>query len=285
MKYVTGNLLDANTEALVNTVNTIGVMGKGIALQFKDRFPSNFKAYAAACKRGEVKTGKMFVVKEVTLQGQTVIVNFPTKTEWFRKSQYSFIEEGLLDLVRVIQEYKIRSISLPPLGCGNGGLRWEKVKPLMEKYLQPLTDVDIYVFEPNNEIKAILQAETVKKEVKLTPARAMLLYSLFKYERYGEVASLFAANKLAYFLQQSGEPLNLKFIPYKYGPYSHQVEKVLLHLNGKYLKGLEQNEAKPFEPLQLNYDLYPEVETYVQKQLNVKQCRRLDNLFVVISGF
>src|SRR5258706_13997677 len=130
MKFLIGNLLEADTQALVNTVNTVGVMGKGIALQFKEQFPVNFSIYENACKKGLVKTGEMLVTSEVSLEGEKIIINFPTKTEWYRKSQYGFIEEGLKDLVRVIKKYNIQSIGLPPLGCGHGGLKWEKVRPL-----------------------------------------------------------------------------------------------------------------------------------------------------------
>ena len=119
MKFTKGNLLEATTEAIVNTVNTVGVMGKGIALQFKEKYPQNFKAYKKACDDGLVKTGLMFVFKESNLEETKLIINFPTKEEWYRKSQYSYIEEGLKDLVKVIQENKINSISVPPLGCGS----------------------------------------------------------------------------------------------------------------------------------------------------------------------
>ena len=285
MKYTTGNLLEADTEALVNTVNTVGIMGKGIALQFKERFPMNYKIYANACKKGEMQTGKMLVVKENTFNGVKIIINFPTKTEWFKKSQYSYIEEGLKDLVKVIGEYKIQSISIPPLGCGNGGLKWEKVKPLMDHYLGHLSSINIKIYEPNEAVKEILQKEEVKKEVGLTAARAMLLYALYKYEKLGEMATIFAANKLAYFLQKSGEPLRLQFVPYKYGPYAQAVEKVLYAMNGKYLKGMEQMKARAFEPLQLNYEKYDEIETYIKTNLSSEQKLRLENLFELIEGF
>ena len=170
-------MLEADTEALVNTVNTVGVMGKGIALQFKERFPMNFKIYATACKKGEMLIGKMLVVKENTLTGEKLIINFPTKTEWFKKSQYSYIEDGLKDLAKVIEEYSIKSIAIPPLGCGNGGLKWEKVKPMMDKYIGQLSNVSIQIYEPNEAVKEILQKEAIKKEVGLTAARAMLLYA------------------------------------------------------------------------------------------------------------
>ncbi len=285
MQYKIGNLLEAETEALVNTVNTVGVMGKGIALQFKEQFPNNFKVYVDACKKGLMKVGELLVVKEHTFSGDKWIINFPTKTEWFRKSQYKFIEEGLKQLADTIRQYNIKSIAIPPLGCGNGGLKWEKVKPLMEKYLGDLTNVDIVIFEPNDTVKEILQKEAIKKDIELKPGRAMLLYALYRYERLGEVASIFAANKLAYFLQQSGENLKLQFVPYTYGPYAQAVEKVLYALNGKYLTGLEQMQAKPFEALKLNWSRFDEVEKYVNTSLSSDQRQRLEDLFKVIDGF
>jgi O-acetyl-ADP-ribose deacetylase (regulator of RNase III) len=285
MRYTVGNLLEAETQSLVNTVNTVGVMGKGIALQFKERFPKNFKIYAAACKNNEAAIGKMLVVKETVIGGEKIIVNFPTKTDWKSNSKYSYIEEGLKDLVKIIEKYTIKSIAIPPLGCGNGGLEWDKVKELMEQYLNGLSNIDIVIYQPNDAIKAILQKESEKKEVKLTDGRAMLLYALYTYEKLGEVASVFAANKLAYFLQKSGENLKLQFEPYTYGPYAQALSKVLYNLNGKYLRGMEQMEAKPFEPLQLNWEKYDEVENYVQTNLSSGQRQRLDDLFTLIEGF
>lgn len=284
IKYIKGNLLQAETEALVNTVNTMGIMGKGIALQFKERYPINFKVYTQACKKGDIDVGKLLVVKEHTLEGEKLIINFPTKIEWFKKSQYSYIEDGLKDLLNVIEKYHIKSIALPPLGCGNGGLNWEKVKIMIEKYLHNLP-IEILVYEPNDEVKKILQKEDSKKQIELTPARAMLLYALIKYEERGENSSVFAANKLAYFLQESGEPLKLQFIPYTFGPYAQAVEKVLYALNGKYLTGLEQMNAKPFEPLQLQYNKRKEIEEYVNTKLSSSQKSRLKSVLKLIEGF
>lgn len=287
MKYLKGNLLEANTQALVNTVNTVGVMGKGIALQFKEAFPMNFKIYASACKNKKLQTGQLLVVKEQTLEGEKIIINFPTKTEWFMKSKYEYVEEGLKELAKVIEEYNIVSIAIPPLGCGNGGLKWEKVKPMIEKYLGHLSQVNIQVFEPNKAVKEILKQQDANKEIKLTPARAMVLYAMFYYESLGENASLFVANKLAYFLQRLGEKsLNkLKFEAHHYGPYSVQVEHLLHNVNGKYLKGLEQMNAKAFEPLELQYDKLKEVSDYVKKELSSEQLARLSNLVKLIDGF
>jgi len=285
MKYIVGNLLESDAQALVNTVNTVGVMGKGIALQFKERFPYNFKIYADACKRKEVQIGRMLVVKENTFQGEKIIINFPTKTEWFKKSEYGFIEKGLNDLIRVIQDYEIKSIAVPPLGSGNGGLKWENVKSLIQSYLGSLKGVDVLIYEPDLAVKDILRKESQRRTVELKPGRAMLLYALFQYEKRGEMASVFAANKLAYFLQKTGEPLRLNFVPYLYGPYAQAVEKVLYALNGKYLTGMEQMTAKPFEPLKLNWERYDEVENYIKSHLTSDQMQRLKDLFIVIEGF
>lgn len=285
MKFIQGNLLDSDAQALVNTVNTVGVMGKGIALQFKERFPENYRAYAKACKNGEVVVGKMFVFEELTMDGKKTIINFPTKEQWFRKSRLEYIEKGLVDLVRLIRERNLTSVAIPPLGTGNGGLEWPTVKAIMEKHLGGLSGVEVLVYEPNAEIKKILQEESPLREVKLTPARAMLLYALFKYERFGEYPTVFTANKIMYFLQQSGENLRLTFEPYTYGPYSQAVEKVLYALNGTYLTGLEQMQARPFEQLKLNYDKYREIEAYVETSLSSAQRQRLSDLFKVIEGF
>jgi O-acetyl-ADP-ribose deacetylase (regulator of RNase III) len=287
MEYIKGNLLEAQTQALVNTVNTVGVMGKGIALQFKDAFPVNFKIYAEVCKNKELVPGKLLVVKEPTTLGEKIIINFPTKTEWYLKSKYEYIEEGLKDLVKVIENYKIQSIAIPPLGCGNGGLKWDKVKVLIEKYLGDIPNIEIQVFEPNEAVKNLLKKQETKKEVKLTPAKAMLLYAMFYYESLGENSSLFVANKLAYFLQRLGEKSfnKLKFEASHYGPYSVGVEHLLYHINGKYIKGLEQMNAKAFEPLELQYNTAKEVSDYIKKELNPEQKQRIRNLVKLIDGF
>ena len=146
--YMKGNLLEADTEALVNAVNTVGVMGKGLALQFKQAFPENYRAYAAACKRSEVRPGEMFVTETHTPAGRRVIINFPTKRDWRAKSKVEDIEAGLDALVREIQARNIRSIALPALGCGLGGLEWEAVRPLIEDAFVKLPDIRVLVYLP-----------------------------------------------------------------------------------------------------------------------------------------
>ena len=146
--YLTGNLLEAQTDALVNTVNTVGVMGKGIALQFKEQFPLNNQKYIKACKDGSLTIGILLIVKETSMTGEKIIVNFPTKKDWKHRSAYSYIESGLQALKTELEKGEIKSISIPPLGCGNGGLDWLKVRPMMEQYLKDLS-VEIYIYEPN----------------------------------------------------------------------------------------------------------------------------------------
>jgi O-acetyl-ADP-ribose deacetylase (regulator of RNase III) len=280
-----GDMMQSGAEALVNTVNTVGVMGKGIALQFKEAFPSNNKAYIDACKKKDLLPGKLLAVWDENLHlGKKLIINFPTKVHWRQPSKYEYIEIGLVALRELLQKEKVKSIAIPPLGCGNGGLDWDKVKPMIENALNGI-DTEVFIFEPNATIKAILQKQEMKKEVNLTPARASLIYALFAFESMGEYSSLFAANKLAYFLQRKGQKLNLDFKAHYYGPYAIGVEKVLYHLNGTYLSGMEQGQAKPFEPLKLNYERWEEVNQYVKQELKSEDAERLKSLIHFLSGF
>lgn len=169
MLHVTqGNLLLAETEAIVNTVNTVGVMGKGIALMFRETFPRNYAAYATACKTGDAKVGQMFVTETRELTGPKWIVNFPTKQHWRQPSRLEWIVAGLRDLRRVLVEKGIRSVAIPPLGCGHGGLDWADVKPEIEKALGDLPGVDVMIYEPVTTYQNQPKRSGV---LKLTPAR------------------------------------------------------------------------------------------------------------------
>ncbi len=285
LHFITGDLLQSNAEAFVNTVNTVGVMGKGIALQFKENFPANNKAYIDACKQKLLAPGKLLMITDRSIHyGLKRIINFPTKVHWKAPSKYEYIEEGLTSLRNLILDNNIKSIAIPPLGCGNGGLDWGLVKPMIMLHLGDL-DAEIQVYEPNDHIKQMLQQQAVKKEVHLTPARAQLLYALYAYESLGEYSSLFAANKLAYFLQRMGQPLRLDFKAYHYGPYALGVEKVLYALNGVYVRGNEQGQAKAFEPLYLNYGRCAEVKNYVDTQLEPSGKDRVAKLLQLLCGF
>ncbi len=147
-EITTGDILLADAEALVNTVNCVGISGRGIALQFRHAFPENFKAYAAACKRGEVQPGRMFVFEMGQLTNPRYIINFPTKRHWRGKSRLQDIESGLTALVREVRERHIRSVAVPPLGCGLGGLRWSEVRPKIEAAFAELPGVQLIIFAP-----------------------------------------------------------------------------------------------------------------------------------------
>lgn len=247
----------------MNTVNTLGVMGKGIALQFKKAYPNNFKAYKDVCDKGEVEVGKMFVQLDSNLEtGEKIIVNFPTKKNWRKPSEYIYVEQGLDNLIHIVEQYDIKSIAIPPLGAGNGGLQWEQVRKIIEKKLSQLP-IEIIIYEPNNKI-----VDQLKKErIKLTKARALLLYVLFDLVKNGEYVSEFSSEKVCYFLQKFGAQshFKLKFEPQFYGPYSGKVRYVLNALNGSYLMGYSDMNKKPFEPLTLIGNSHESVVTTISK--------------------
>ncbi|UYQ92665.1 macro domain-containing protein [Chitinophaga horti] len=281
--YTTGNLLESKAEALVNTVNTEGVMGKGIALQFKQAFPNNYKIYQKACKNNELTVGKLLVTEEESLlAGNKIIINFPTKTSWRKPSEYSYINDGLLALVDLIKERSIKSIAVPPLGAGNGGLEWTRVKEMLLEYLGPL-ECDIYIYEPSKEIKEVLR----KERVKLTPARAMLLAVLYDSVSGGEFVSEFSAEKIAYFLQRFGGEgiFNLNYSPNFYGPYSGKVKHVLYYLNGSYIKGYSSKDKKPFEELGLIPEAAVDIDSYLSQPENVHYKEIVDKTKSFLQGF
>jgi O-acetyl-ADP-ribose deacetylase (regulator of RNase III) len=238
IRFTQGNLLDSSAEALVNTVNTVGVMGKGIALMFKEAFPDNFNVYEAACKKGEVKIGRMLVTERRELLGPKWIINFPTKKHWRNPSRLEWIEEGLQDLKKVILTNNIRSIALPPLGSGNGGLNWANVRAKIESSLMELQDVDIIVYQPTSKYQNVAKREGVDK---LTPSRALIAELVRRYWILGFECSILEVQKLAYFIERVvtdlglSNVLNLQFKANKYGPYAHRLTHMLNALDGSYL--------------------------------------------------
>jgi O-acetyl-ADP-ribose deacetylase (regulator of RNase III) len=226
IRYLQGNLLAAPAEALVNTVNETGVMGKGIALMFKEAFPESSKVYAAAAKRGEVHVGSVLLTDGPGVNGPRWIIHFPTKRHWRNPSKLEWVQEGLKDLVRVIREHEIRSVALPPLGSGQGKLDWGVVRTEIERALNELPDVDVMVFEPSSEYANSPKDSGVEE---LTPARALILELVRRYSILGLDCSLLEIQKLAWFLQRaifaSGleDPLRLKFVANNYGPYADQL--------------------------------------------------------------
>lgn len=281
--YVTGNILESKAQALVNTVNTQGVMGKGIALQFKKEFPINFKIYQEACKNKTFKIGDLLITEESSLHtGKKIIINFPTKANWRLPSEYQYIEAGLQTLIKIIAEREIKSIAIPPLGAGNGGLNWQKVKEMLQQYLSTV-DCDIFIHEPNTAIQEVLK----KERVKLTPARAMLLSVMYELVRNGEFVSEFAAEKIAYFLQRFGgkENFKLEYQPNFYGPYSGKVKHVLYYLNGSYIMGYSSKDKKPFEELGMVMDGEQDVNNYLNQPENNTYKLIADKTKSFLKGF
>jgi O-acetyl-ADP-ribose deacetylase (regulator of RNase III) len=251
IEFTHGNLLEAKVDALVNTVNTVGIMGKGVALMFKEAFPKNFKDYEAACKRKELKVGHMFVTELDAFIGPKWIINFPTKEHWRGDSKMEWIEAGLEDLKRVIVEKKIQSVAIPPLGSGNGGLNWDEVRPKIEAALGSLSNVTVIVYEPTDEYQNVSKRSGVEK---LTPARALVAELVRRYWILGIECSLLEIQKLAYFLERSIDklglqnPLDLRFQADKYGPYAPRLTHLLDGLDGSYLHcGKRIGDASPFD--------------------------------------
>ena len=282
--YVKGNLLESNAEALVNTVNTVGVMGKGIALQFREAFQENYRVYKNACRKKEFNIGEMLIVEDLNLtSGRKLIVNFPTKTHWKLPSEYSYIEQGLIALRREIINRKIRSIAIPPLGSHNGGLDWLRVKQMIENALADI-DCDIMLYEPSDVIIERMKSERVK----LTPARAMLLQMFNDININGEFASVFAAEKLIYFMQRFGAKnyFKIDFKPYYYGPYSGgKVAHVLYHMNGSYIKGMGGMENRPFDYIWLIDGSDKEANAFIEEYKDESLRRICDKTKKFLRGY
>jgi O-acetyl-ADP-ribose deacetylase (regulator of RNase III) len=235
IEFAKGSLLDADVEALVNTVNTEGVMGKGVALQFKRAYPGNYEAYRAACQHGDVRIGHMYVYDTGELHRPRWVINFPTKRHWRSKSRLGDIEAGLVDLRRVLEQLEIRSVALPALGAGLGGLRWDDVRPRIEAALADLP-IRVILYPPQAP-PAPTEMRDEGKPPKLTPVRAALLGLLGRFSTPEEGVTPLAVQKLLYFLEAAGEPLRLKFDRGIYGPYADAARHVVQALEGYYLVG------------------------------------------------
>ena len=232
-----GNLLEEKTEALVNTVNCVGVMGRGIALQFKQAFPENFKQYKKACDAGEVQPGQVFTVPTGNLLNPRYIINFPTKRHWKGNSRLEDIKTGLKALVEEVKQLRIQSIAIPPLGCGNGGLDWAVVKPLIIDTFADLLDVKVVIFEPGGTPVAD-QVQVNTNLPTMTRSRALVVSLFDRYGIPGYRLGKLEAQKLTYFLQEAGETaLNLQFKKHLYGPYADKLNHALQRIDGHYIRG------------------------------------------------
>jgi O-acetyl-ADP-ribose deacetylase (regulator of RNase III) len=252
IEFKSGDILKDDAEALVNTVNCVGIMGRGIALQFKNAFPENFKAYAAACERGDVQPGKMFVFETGQLTPPRYIVNFPTKRHWRGKSRMEDIETGLKALAEWIRDKQIRSIALPPLGSGLGGLDWAKVRPRVESALRPFEGVKISVYEPGGA--PVSEKMAHRRQIpKITAGRAALVELMHRYLEglLDPFVTLLEVHKLMYFMQEAGEPLRLTYAKGPYGPYAENLRHVLHAIEGHLISGYDDGGDAPDKQLTL----------------------------------
>jgi O-acetyl-ADP-ribose deacetylase (regulator of RNase III) len=281
IRYTTGNLLEAEADALVNTVNCVGVMGKGIALQFKQAFPENYEKYRLACEHHEVQPGRMFVYSTGNLMGAKFIINFPTKQHWKGKSKIADVDSGLNALAEVIRTNRIKSVAVPPLGCGNGGLNWNHVRKLIEHKLGALLDVEVLVYEPAGA-PANREMKVATKQPNMSRGRAALLGIFGKYLIPGYELTMLEIQKLAYFLQEAGEPLKLNFVKEKYGPYAETLHHVLQRIEGHFIRGYGDRSRDA------SVEVVPGAVTAAMELLATKYpdtLKRADRVESLIEGF
>ncbi len=283
MHFTQGNLLLAPVTALVNTVNTEGVMGKGLALQFRQAYELNYKLYRQACKEGRVHVGEMFVTETGAAFGPRYIINFPTKRHWKEASRMEYITTGLEALKVVLREKGIESVALPPLGCGNGGLDWHEVRPVIEDSLRELEgQVEVQLFAPTD----VVPEAPVAKSAELTEARVMMLLAMQAYSVLGFSLTLVEVNKLGYFLHRLGEKsLRLQVKKAPFGPYAQNLAYLLDGLDGVYLHGMKHREARRDEELVLLPEAIPAVKAWAEAKLTSTQWERLQRLINLIEGF
>lgn len=280
--YTHGNILKAKAEALVNTVNCVGVMGKGIALQFKKAFPeAYFNHYQTACRHQEVEPGKVHIWETGNLFNPRYIINFPTKKHWKGRSRYEYIEAGLQSLISELSRLGIQSVAIPPLGCGLGGLKWEKVRQMIEEAFSGLPNVDVFLYEPKGT-PAAAEMPIRDTKPKMTIARALLIKLMQYYLRYAYRLTLLEIQKLAYFLQESGVPLRLSYVKHIYGPYAHNLNKVLEVMEGHYIRGYGDTQ-KPDVEIALLPDAVHQAEVFLERHAEVKD--NLERVMRLVEGF
>lgn len=283
IQMTAGNLLEADVDALVNTVNCAGFMGKGIALQFKQAFPENFKAYEKACRAGEVRPGRMFIHETSSMIRPKYIINFPTKRHWKGKSKMEDIESGLKALIADVDRLRIKSIAVPPLGCGLGGLNWSDVRPRIEKAFASLPEVQVELFAPTGA-PAAKTMPVRTKAAKMTHARALFIKLMEQYAGMAYRLTLLEIQKLAYFLQESGEDLKLKYVAHTYGPYAENLNKVLQAIEGHFTRGYGDS-PQPDRDIELLPGAVEAAEKFLGQQTESRARARLKQVAELIEGF
>lgn len=249
IELTTGDILKADAQAIVNTVNCVGIMGRGIALQFKKAFPANFRAYALACKDGEVQPGRMFVHDTGAFTNPRYIINFPTKRHWKGKSRIEDIDSGLIALAKEVRELGIKSIAIPPLGAGLGGLEWNDVRPRIEAALRDVPDITVLIYQPNGAPEVVKSSEVPK----MTPGRASLVTLMHRYLQglMDPFVTLIEVQKLMYFMQEAGQPLKLNYGKHHYGPYAPNLSHVLHRVEGHFVSGYQDGGDQPDKELSI----------------------------------
>lgn len=284
IEYKSGDIFLEDAEALVNSVNCVGIMGRGIALQFKRTFPDNFKAYAEACKRKEVQPGRMLVFETGQLTPPRYIINFPTKRHWRGKSRIEDIESGLDALVQEIRDRNITSIALPALGTSLGGLEWHKVRARIEETLGDIPDLRTIVFVPGSA-PAEERPNASTAVPKITKGRAALVMLIRQYLNglMDPSVSLLEIHKLMYFLQEAGEPLRLRFQKAQYGPYAENLRHVLHAIEGHLISGYADGGDNPSKELELVPGAEKDASEVLQTHRTIR--KRLDRVFDLVDGF
>ncbi|MFC1888544.1 macro domain-containing protein [Thermodesulfobacteriota bacterium] len=284
IEFKVGDILAEDAEALVNTVNCVGVMGRGIALQFKRTFPENFKSYAAACKRNEVQPGRMFVFETGQLTNPRYIINFPTKRHWKGKSRIADIEAGLAALAEVIKSYHIQSIAIPPLGSGLGGLNWSEVRPRIEEALREFSDLKVIIFEPGGKPSddRVNRSSDVPR---MTEGRAALIGLIDRYLRgmLDPFVTLLEVHKLMYFMQEAGEPLKLRYEKGHYGPYSENLRHVLNAIEGHLVSGYTNGVDEPNKQLTLVPGALKDASAFLNNKTRTKA--NFERVTDLVEGF
>lgn len=282
IEFKTGDILAEPAQAVVNTVNCVGIMGRGIALQFKKVWPENFTAYAAACRRQEVRPGRMFVFETRQLTDPRFIINFPTKRHWRERSRLEDIEAGLEALIEEVRQRDIRSLAVPPLGAGLGGLDWAQVRERIERALGDLEGVRVIVFEPARSAE---RGRPGREVPAMTPGRAALVGLMDRYlgGLLDPWISLLEVHKLMYFMQEAGEPLKLQMVKAAYGPYAENLRHVLSAVEGHYLTGYGDGGDDPHKTLELAPGAVEEAKAKLAELPETR--RRFDRVAQLVEGF
>jgi O-acetyl-ADP-ribose deacetylase (regulator of RNase III) len=276
----TGDLLEANADALVNTVNCAGVMGKGIALQFKKAWPAMFRDYQTAVRAEQVQPGRIHVWQTGSLQSPRFILNFPTKRHWKAGSRLEDIDAGLVDLVVKIGELGIRSIAIPPLGAGNGGLDWAVVRPRIEAALAPLVDLEVQLWEPGQAPPPAEQPVNTERPG-WTPQRAAILALMGQYRVLHDDLTQLEVQKLAYFLQEAGHDMGLRYSKHHYGPYADGLHHLLQRLEGHFLRGVV--DRSPGAVIEVEHEAVAEARSFLAEDAGVQA--RFQRVAHLIEGF